>query len=133
MPSVVVDTHATVWYLCNSPRLSKAAADAIRAAIGGGFPVYVPSISLVEITYLVERGRVPASTYDDLIAALQQPNFGFVIQPLNQDVAEAVRRIPAQLVPEMPDRIIAGTALYLNLPLITRDRKIQTAPLVSIW
>ncbi len=33
----------------------------------------------------------------------------------------------------MPDRMIAATALALNLPLITCDRKIQAAPLVTIW
>lgn len=35
---------------------------------------------------------------------------------------------------EMPDRIIAATALYLNFPLITRDHKIQALQNIqTIW
>src|SRR4051812_30241258 len=117
MPSVVADTHATVWYLSNSPRFSKAAADAMHAAIDGGFPVFIPSISLVEIVYLEERGRIPANTFDDLISVLQQPDCGFVIQPLTEAIVESLKRIPSKSVPEMPDRIIAATALHLNLAL----------------
>ena len=37
-------------------------------------------------------------------------------------------------VPEMPDRIIAATALHLNAPLITRDHKIQALQNVqTLW
>lgn len=35
--------------------------------------------------------------------------------------------------PDMPDRIIAGTALHLKLPLITRDHKIQLSQIDTIW
>ncbi|MGH7200282.1 MAG: PIN domain-containing protein [Planctomycetaceae bacterium] len=33
----------------------------------------------------------------------------------------------------MPDRMIAATALHLNLPLVTRDRRIQAANIPTIW
>ena len=33
----------------------------------------------------------------------------------------------------MPDRIIAATALHLGLPLITRDQRIQSAGIKTIW
>jgi len=46
---------------------------------------------------------------------------------------EAVHRMPRDLVPEMPDRIIAATALRLGLPLITRDRRIAAAGIKTIW
>jgi PIN domain nuclease of toxin-antitoxin system len=36
-------------------------------------------------------------------------------------------------LPDLPDRIIAATALRLNLPLVTRDRKIQASQVNSIW
>jgi len=41
--------------------------------------------------------------------------------------------VPRAEVPDMPDRIIAATALHLGLPLISRDRKIQLAGLQTIW
>jgi predicted nucleic acid-binding protein len=37
-------------------------------------------------------------------------------------------------VPDMPDRIIAATALNLNLPLVTHDHKIlATSVIQTIW
>jgi predicted nucleic acid-binding protein len=38
------------------------------------------------------------------------------------------------VVPDMPDRIIAATALSLSLPLVTRDAKIQAVTTIqTIW
>jgi PIN domain nuclease of toxin-antitoxin system len=59
MPSLVADTHAVVWYLLQSPRLSDVAREQMAAAIAGGDPILVPSICLVEIVYLVEKRRIP--------------------------------------------------------------------------
>jgi PIN domain nuclease of toxin-antitoxin system len=33
----------------------------------------------------------------------------------------------------MPDRIIAATALYLQVPIISQDHKIQATSLTTIW
>jgi len=37
------------------------------------------------------------------------------------------------LVRDMPDRMIAATAARLGLPLVTRDRQIQSAGIATIW
>ena len=47
--------------------------------------------------------------------------------------AEALRTIPGNDIPDMPDRIIAATALHLGLPLVTRDRRLQSAGIQTIW
>ena len=36
-------------------------------------------------------------------------------------------------VPDMPDRIIAATALSLGLPLVTRDGRIRDSGIRTIW
>jgi len=59
MPALVCDTHAAVWYLLDDPRISAKAVDVMDSVIRAGERIYVPSISLVELTYLVEKGRVP--------------------------------------------------------------------------
>ena len=53
--------------------------------------------------------------------------------PLDLGVADSIRGIPRDLVPDMPDRIIAATALHLNLPLVTRDQRIRSAGIGTIW
>jgi predicted nucleic acid-binding protein len=44
-----------------------------------------------------------------------------------------IAEVSRMTVPDMPDRIIAGTAMYLELPLISRDRKIQLSQIDTIW
>ncbi len=55
MNGVVVDTHAIIWYLLNSPKLSDNAIKAIDSAE----KIYVSVVSIVEIIYLQEKGKIP--------------------------------------------------------------------------
>ena len=131
--SAVLDTHAAIWYFHRSKELSSAALQSIRRAVEGGRPVYVSAISLVETIYLVERGRLPLEALQRLEAGLKGAASGLLVQPVDEDVAQAVHRVPRDVVPDMPDRIIAATALHLGLPLVTRDQRIQSAGITTIW
>lgn len=46
---------------------------------------------------------------------------------------DEMRRIPRNQLPDMPDRMIAATALHLGLPLITIDARIRRANIQTIW
>jgi len=127
MPSVVVDTHAAVWYLLNDKRLSRIAGSVLDQTTQGGNPILIPSISLVELIYLAEKGRIPASTHTRLLATIDDPNGPYELAPLNRDVADAVHTIDRQPVPDIPDRVIAATALARKLPLVSRDSKIRSS------
>lgn len=133
MAALVVDTHAAVWYLLNSSRLSSVAQRAMDDAADAGDPVYLSAISLVEIVYLVEKGRLPTEVIERLSTALSDPHAGFIVAPLDERAAWAVQRISRSTVPDMPDRIIAATALSLGLPLVTRDSAISTVGITTIW
>jgi PIN domain nuclease of toxin-antitoxin system len=133
MPGVVIDTHGLIWYLEDSPRLGPAARTAFAACDRGDSIVYVPTICLVEIIYLQEKGRIPTDLKALLDAELQAGTSGLVLIGLTPEVANSVARLPRDQVPDMPDRIIAATALHLGLPLIARDRKIQLADVDTIW
>jgi PIN domain nuclease of toxin-antitoxin system len=133
MAVIVADTHTAVWYLLNAPNLSTQARAAMDEATDAGDPIYVSSISLVEIVYLVEKGRLPGVVIDRLTAALSDPGAAFVIAPLTESIALDVQRISRDIVPDMPDRIIAATAHNLNLPLVTRDSDISKAGIRTIW
>ena len=133
MECVVADTHAAVWYLTAEPRMSAAAVEHMRRAIVEGDGVLVPSICIVEIIYLLEKGKIPATSWDLLEQALGSEESGFRVVPLDEAIARAVARVPRSEVPELPDRIIAATALHLGAPLVTRDRKIQASSIQTIW
>lgn len=129
----VVDTHAFIWYLNADRRLSAAAKRFIDAATQAGDEIGVPSIALVEAVYLVEKGRILPETLTRMIADLQSPQTVFTEIPLSVAVVQALRQIPWADVPDMPDRIIAATALYLGVPVISRDARISAANLRTIW
>jgi PIN domain nuclease of toxin-antitoxin system len=112
---------------------SPAARVALKQTATDGNSIYVSAISIVEVCYLVEKGKLSATVWQRLIEALADIDSALVVFPVELDIAIALQQIPRVAVPDMPDRIIAATALCLNLPLVTRDRKIQAASISTIW
>ena len=96
-------------------------------------PTYISAVSLVEAVYLVERGRIAANAFERFVRVLGQDNLAFKVFPVDYNVASVLRSIPRDAVPDMPDRIIAATALHLGLPLVTRDRRLRAAGIQTIW
>lgn len=133
MSAVLADTHAVLWYLFEPARLSSAADAALTGAETAGDAIYISVISLVEVIYLVEKLRLPATVWTDLLAAVDAPATPFRIIDADMLVARELHNIPRNLVPDMPDRIIACTALVHKLPLVTADARIRKAPIPTIW
>ena len=134
MSMLVADTHAIIWYFFSSPRLSMTARAAMEEALRSGDPLFVATISLIEVAYLAEKRRIPEVTFERLARVLSDPSSRFVPFSLDTHVAEALRLVSRSSIPDMPDRIITATALHLNCPLITADQRIQTSGVVAtIW
>jgi PIN domain nuclease of toxin-antitoxin system len=132
--AIVADTHAIIWYLVEPERLSQVALDALEGAIAAGEPVYISAISLIEICYLIEKRRIASDLLQRILAVLNEPDPSLIVVPIDLAISIAVQNIDRNTVPDMPDRIIAATALHLNLPLVTRDRKIQASQsIITIW
>lgn len=133
MKSVVADTHAVVWYLAESARLSARAKTAMSDAIGAGFPVFVSTMTLVELSYLVEKGKLKAEFLEVVFQTLKRADSGFQAIPFTLEIAEQLAQIPRSAIPDMPDRMIAATSLHLDLPLVTADHRIREAKIETIW
>jgi PIN domain nuclease of toxin-antitoxin system len=129
----VADTHTVLWYLFGDARLSAAAKAFIDDAASNGSKVAVSSISLVEVVYLVEKGRVLSTAYIDMVGALKETGRVFEEAPVSLAVVEAMRQVSREEVPDMPDRIVAATGIYFGVPVISRDRRIRAASLKTIW
>lgn len=133
MASLVADTHSAVWFVLEAPELSYTARRQMRDALTAGNKIYISAISLIEMLYLVEKGRIPRIALDRLLKFIADPASGFAVAPVNVPVAQAVEKISREDIPDMPDRIIAATALNLRLPLVTKDARIRAANIETVW
>jgi PIN domain nuclease of toxin-antitoxin system len=130
MPAIAVDSHSIVWYLSADPRLSPKAADALDSATEAGELIHVPSICLVELTYLVEKGRLPAAARSRLIEALDDPATPCLLAPLDRLVADALESVSRSEVPDLPDRIVTATpgCLPHGEPPVTSYQPLSSPP-----
>jgi hypothetical protein len=70
---------------------------------------------------------LPANAYTDLKAALVDPDHVFKEAPFTVEIVDAMRQVPRADVPDMPDRIVAATAVYFGVPVISRDGRIRAS------
>lgn len=131
--SAVADTHAVIWYIFGDIRLSLTARNLIAQIAADGDRVAFSSITLAEIVYLSERGRIPSDTFDRLLEAVDRNDAVLAEAPFDRNIAQTLQLVNRTQVPDLPDRIIAATALHLGVPLISRDRRIQLSSVNTIW
>ena len=129
----VSDTHALVFFASgNASRMSKRCHQIFRRAEQQRDRVHVPMVCFFELALLLERGRLkislPFEEWHERVA--QFP--GLPIEPLLwEDIREA-RGLAALVDPF--DRLIGGTAIRLDAPLITADERIRVSGMVrTVW
>jgi PIN domain nuclease of toxin-antitoxin system len=105
----------------------------MQESMASGSRVLLSAISIVEMIYLVEKNRLDATALRELQAVIADPEGGFWIAPMDYRICRFVEQIPREAVPDMPDRIIAATALALEMPLVTCDESIRSSPVTTIW
>jgi PIN domain nuclease of toxin-antitoxin system len=129
MTQYVTDTMAIVLYL-SKRRFSLSAKQLFQSADVGLCEIIVPSVVLFEIGYLFEKNRIDVSLADLRERFSTYPTYRE--QPLTLDIIDSTFGITD--IPELHDRLIAGTARFLNAPLITNDPTIRASSfLITTW
>jgi predicted nucleic acid-binding protein len=96
-------------------RLSVTAITTIEQIAAQGNQVAFSSITLVEIVYLSERGRINSTTLDLLLREVESDDTLLVEIPFDRNIALTLRQVDRSQIPDLPDRIIAATGLYLKV------------------
>jgi PIN domain nuclease of toxin-antitoxin system len=133
MSALVADTHSIIWYVQGNPKLSTRAHAAMDGAMKSGDSICISAISLVEMTYLVERRRIPTEIAEQIWDLSVNAKPLITLVPVDAAVARALVGVRRQAIPEMPDRIIAATARHLRLPLVSADEAIRASGMEVIW
>ena len=129
----VADTHTAIWYLWEPDNLSAKAVKAMDESMEVDERVGVSSITLCEVVYLCEKERIGGDAFELFMDAVRAANGPYEEVPLDSGVASMMRSIPRSVIPDMPDRIIAATALFRGVPLITKDRRVRDSVVPTIW
>lgn len=123
VPAYVLDTHVLIWHLQDSEFISSPANSILDDVEAGKAKAVIPSIVLVEMVYLAEKKRIDLHLLDAALRCLRDGE-NYQVADLDLAVTENLRKIPRAVVPDMPDRIIAATALVMGLPILSIDSKI---------
>ena len=118
---ILLDTHAWIWWASQSPKLSAAARQAIENETKAGVAV----ISCWEVAMLMDKGRLKLDREVGLWVeqALALPKLE--VLPLTAQIAVASVRLPADFHSDPADRMIVATARQYNVPVVTKDERIQ--------
>jgi PIN domain nuclease of toxin-antitoxin system len=133
MITAVADTQAIIWYINADQRLSTAARQTIDDTAASGKQVGFSTITLIEMIYLGEKQRIAPTTFQSFATRVITGKTVFLEIPLDYHVAKIMQQIDRNQIPDMPDRIIAATALALEVPLITSDGTIRKSSVATIW
>jgi PIN domain nuclease of toxin-antitoxin system len=130
---ILLDTHAWVWFVADPGRLSHAARDKINNAVKIQ-QVYISTISTWEVAMLVKKGRLELTMNVEewIFTSERLPFFHFV--PIDTAIAVQSVNLPGKLHDDPADRIIIATARKMNVPIISKDKRILSYPHVSaVW
>ena len=122
---LLLDTHALVWTVAGT--LAPEATGAIVAAAQSG-GLLVSSVSAWELGLLARprSGAARLRLHPDpeawFGAVLAQP--GFSEAPLTAAMALGASRLPGDFHHDPADRLLVATARELDVPLVTRNRRI---------
>lgn len=122
---LLLDTHALIWALEGSSKLSKAARRAIESTRND---VFVSAASAWEIAIKQAIGRLKVP--NDLLEAVDAA--GFVRRPIG--FAEASRLSTLPLLHGDPfDRMLVAHALEEGAAIVSRDEQLARYPVRVIW
>ena len=132
-PLAVTDTHALVWAIDgNRKRLGKHARKLFDNADDGKGVIYIPALVLAELCEACHKDRVTLALPFEEWARAAFTSGKYHEAELTAEIIYVAQRLHA--IAGRGDRLIAATALVLDLPLITRDPEIASAAGVEcLW
>ena len=127
MDSFVTDTQALVKFMMGKKVINDRSHQAFQSADRGESTIIIPAIVLMEVLYLFDKNRIDIGLLqtEDLF---KSQNYQF--EPLSFEILKTASEIND--IPELHDRLIAATARYLDLPLITNDPVIRDSRFVEV-
>ena len=118
---ITIDSHALIWYVdeLSKAMLSQPALETIRDAERAGI-IYVPTIALLEVYRLIEKGRFSLS-FDNLLSNIERSR-NYQIVPFDTKLLRTAILLRDL---ELHDRLVLATAITTDSILVSKDRAIK--------
>ena len=125
----LMDTVAIVRHLSGNTKIGKKAAKILNSTDTSDHTLFLSTVSLMEILYLSEKHRIPITLKETLDSLNTSSIYQIVnLTPEILIVAEKVAFF------ELHDRLILATAKWLDVPIISSDRRFaEVEGLTTIW
>ncbi len=127
---IILDTHAWIWWMNESEKLSKTALQAIYQAKRIG----ISSMSCLEIATLVAKNRLKLNqeVLFWIKQALAVPKSELL--PLSPEIAVQSTQLGDHFHSDPADQVLVATTLEYKASLVTKDEKITSSKIVEvIW
>lgn len=120
---ILLDTHAFIWLMEGEETLSLESRQLISRTSQKKF-IFVAAISIWEIAMLQSKERIVLKTpLQKWVEKATSLPFLKIID-LNAEIAIQSCKLPGNFHGDSADRMIVATSRILDLPLLTRDKKI---------
>ena len=124
---LLLDTHALIWWLTDSPSLSRAARTALADPQN---PVRATVVSGYEIAYKQRLGKLPAEIPEDLPSALRDARIPAHLLTLDHTVAAGQLPGPHR---DPWDRLIMAQAMRDGFTVVTLDPVFRDYGVPVLW
>lgn len=126
--SILVDSHALLWFLAGDSNLSNPARTAIESG-GGGF---VSMASLWEISIKASLGKLHLTKpFPEIFPKVLFQN-GFEIYPIEISHISLLAGLPFHHSDPF-DRLLAAQSLASGMPVVSCDKALDAYGIQRIW
>lgn len=129
MPSLLLDTHAFLWWLNDAPRLSAAATDAISDA---GNDCYLSVASCWEMAIKSSLGKLRLSKPVERFISEQLAANSFTLLNIELRHVGRVQKMPFHHRDPF-DRLLIAQAVTEKLTIVTADSAFADYGVKTLW
>ena len=128
----VLDTHAWVAWMLGTSDLTEAERDGLDRLAPDRRP-YLADISLWEVAMLVDVKRLTLDmSLRQWLSVATHPR-SVRLLPITPAIAAGTSALPSTFHRDPADRLIVATCRTIDAPILTNDRLILRARVVSRW
>lgn len=127
--TVLLDTHALLWAFVAPTSLSREASKILAGETDG---ILVSAASAWEIATKVRNGKLPEAKALELRFEEALVEVGYTLLSIDAGIALRAARLTGEHRDPF-DRVIAAHALALDIPILSKDPKLDFFGVRRIW